>query len=139
MLSLPIAFTSAIGVFAPVFSRPVWQHVKVLLTGAVLAPGKRTVTAILQIMGRSAAPDFQTYHRVLNRAVWSPLTASRLLLRLLVAVFIPSGSSSLALMTPLNADAASRSPPKASTAILCGPPTRILSKSVACAGSRVWC
>ena len=59
MLSLPIAFTSAIGVFAPVFSRPVWQHVKVLLAGAVLAPGKRTVTAVLQIMGRSAASDFQ--------------------------------------------------------------------------------
>jgi hypothetical protein len=45
MLSLPIVFTSAIGVFAPVFSRPVWQHVKVLMTGAVLAPGQRTVTA----------------------------------------------------------------------------------------------
>ena len=91
MLSLPIAFSSAIGVFAPVFSRPVWQHVKVLMTGAVLAPGQRTVTAILRIMGLSAAPNFQTYHRVLNRAVWSPLTASRLLLRLLVAVFIPRG------------------------------------------------
>jgi DDE superfamily endonuclease len=91
MLSLPIAFSSAIGVFAPVFSRPVWPHVKVLLTGAVLAPGKRTVTSILQIMGRSAASDFQTYHRVLNRAVWSPLHASRLLLRLLVAVFVPRG------------------------------------------------
>lgn len=91
MLSLPITFTSAIGVFAPVFSRPVWQHVKVLLTGAVLAPGKRTVTAILRIMGRHAASDFQTYHRVLNRAVWSPLTASRLLLRVIVAVFLPSG------------------------------------------------
>ena len=75
MLSLPITFTSVIGVFAPVFSRPVWHHVKVLMTGAVLAPGKRTVTAILQIMGRSTAPNFQTYHRVLNRAVWSPLKA----------------------------------------------------------------
>ena len=91
MLSLPIAFSSAIGVFAPVFSRPVWQHVKVLLTGAVLAPGQRTVTAILRIMGLSAAPNFQTYHRVLNRAVWSPLYASQLLLRLLVAVFVPRG------------------------------------------------
>src|SRR5690349_7621574 len=91
MLALPITFTSTIEVFAPVFSRPVWQHVPVLLTGAILAPGKRTVTALLQIMGRSAASDFQTYHRVLNRAVWSPLTASRLLLRLLVAVFRPSG------------------------------------------------
>src|SRR5262249_25749105 len=91
MLSLPIAFSSALGIFAPVFLRPVWQHAKVLLTGAVLAPGQRTVTAILRIMGRIAAPDFQTYHRILNRAVWSPLTARRLLLRLLVAVFIPSG------------------------------------------------
>ena len=91
MLSLPIAFSRTLGIFAPVFSRPVWQHVKVLMTGAVLAPGQRTVTAILRIMGHSAAPDFQTYHRVLNRAVWSPLQASRLLLRLLVAVFIPHG------------------------------------------------
>lgn len=91
MLSLPIAFRSALGVFAPVFSRPVWQHVKVLITGAVLAPGKRTVTAILQIMGRNTVSDFQTYHRVLNRAVWSPLTASRLLLRVLAAVFVPRG------------------------------------------------
>jgi DDE superfamily endonuclease len=91
MLSLPIAFRSAIGVFAPVFSRPVWQHVKVLMTGAVLAPGQRTVTAMLRIMGRSTAPNLQTYHRVLHRAVWSPLTARRLLLRLLVAVFIPRG------------------------------------------------
>ena len=91
MLSLPIALSSAIGVFAPVFSRPVWQHVKVLMTGAVLAPGQRTVTAILRLMGLSAKPNFQTYHRVLNRAVWSPLYASQLLLRLFVAVFVPRG------------------------------------------------
>ena len=91
MLSLPLVFTSVIGIFSPVFSRPVWPHVNVRLTGAVLAPGKRTVTAMLQIMGLSAASDVQTYHRVLNRSVWSPLTASRLLLRLVVAVCIPWG------------------------------------------------
>jgi hypothetical protein len=91
MFSLPLAFSSVIGIFAPVFSRPVWPHVKVLLAGAILAPGKRTVTALLQIMGHSAASDFQTYHRVLNRAIWSPLTASRLLLRFIVAVLIPHG------------------------------------------------
>jgi hypothetical protein len=91
MLTLPTEFLSVIAVFAPVFSKPVWQHVKVLLTGAVLAPGRRTVTTVLTIMGLCAEPHFQTYHRVLNRAVWSPLTASRLLLRLLVAVFVPWG------------------------------------------------
>ncbi|MGE3538963.1 MAG: transposase [Candidatus Tectimicrobiota bacterium] len=97
MFSLPLPFTRVIGVFVPVFSRPVWQHAKVLLTGAILAPGQRTVTAILRIMGRSAAPNFPTYHRVLNRAVWSPLHASRLLLRLLVAVLVPSGTVSIGL------------------------------------------
>ena len=91
MLSLPIAFRSVIGVLAPVLSRPVWQPVKVLLTGAVLAPSQRTVTALRRMMGRRAAPDFQTSHRVLTRAVWSPLTARRLLLRLLVAVVLPRG------------------------------------------------
>jgi hypothetical protein len=82
MLTRPTEFLSVIAVFAPVFSKPVWQHVKVLLTGAVLAPGRRTVTAVLAIMGLRAERHFQTSHRVLNRAVWSPLTASRLLLRL---------------------------------------------------------
>ena len=91
MLSLPTTFISVIAVFAPLFSKPVWQQVKVLLTGAILAPGKRTVTSALCVMGLSAAAHFQTYHRVLNRTVWSPLGASRLLLRLLVAVFVPSG------------------------------------------------
>jgi hypothetical protein len=101
MLSLPIAFTSVLGVFAPVFSRPVWPHGNVLRTGAILAPGKRTVTAMLQIMGRSTASDFQPEHRVLQRAVWSPLTASRLLLRLVVAVCVFRGVVGLGLDDPL--------------------------------------
>lgn len=89
MFSLPDTFLSVISIFVPVFSRPVWQHAKVLLTGAVLAPGTRTVASILRIMGKTDEPHFQTYHRVLNRAVWSPLKASRFLLRFLVAIFIP--------------------------------------------------
>jgi len=87
-LSLPITFTRVMGVFAPVCSPPVWPHVKGLLTGAVLAPGQRTVTAVLPIMGLSAAADVHTSHRVLKRAVWSPLHASRLRLRRVVAVCI---------------------------------------------------
>jgi DDE superfamily endonuclease len=91
MLSLPTTFISVMAVLAPVFSKPVGPHVKVLLTGALLAPGRRTVTASLRVMGLSAEPQFQRDHCVLNRAVWSPLTASRLLLRLLVAMFVPWG------------------------------------------------
>jgi DDE superfamily endonuclease len=86
MLSLPHPFLSVIATFAHVFSWNVWLHAQVLLTGAILAPGARTVTSALRIMGYANEPHFQTYHRVLNRAAWSPLKASRHLLRFLVAV-----------------------------------------------------
>ena len=33
--------------FAPVFSRRVWQHVLVLIAGAILTPGQRMVTSVL--------------------------------------------------------------------------------------------
>ena len=91
LLTLPPEFIRVIAVFAPMCSKSVWQHVNVLIMGAILAPGQRTVTAVLRVMGYHAAPHFQTYHRLLNRAVWSPLTTSRLLLRLLGAVFVPAG------------------------------------------------
>lgn len=63
----------------------------VLLIGSILAPGKRTVTAILRIMGLSQERHFQNYHRVLNRAVWSNLMLSLVLLRLLLNTFLPIG------------------------------------------------
>jgi hypothetical protein len=53
------------------------EHAQVLVVGAILAPGKRTVTAILRVMGLSAEAHFQNYHRVLNRAQWSSLYENR--------------------------------------------------------------
>src|SRR5215213_1191667 len=55
-----------------------------LLAGAILAPGKRTVSGALRVMGLGQTEHFQRYHRVLNRAVWSGREASRVLLGLLV-------------------------------------------------------
>ena len=77
--------------FAPLFSSQVWPHAQVLLTGAILAPGKRTVSALLRVMGLDHRSDFQTYHRVLNRCVWSPLEGSRILLQVLLDTFTPRG------------------------------------------------
>jgi hypothetical protein len=77
--------------FTPVFSRPVWRHAQVLLVGTILAPGQRMVSSVLRVLGLDHLSSFQTYHRVLNRAVWSSLTVSRLLLGLLVAAFAPEG------------------------------------------------
>lgn len=91
MQTLPVELLPLIIEFQPLFSKPVFQHAKVLLVGAILAIGKRTVTSCLRVMGLAHNNGFQNYHRVLNRARWSALAASRLLLRLLVAVFAPAG------------------------------------------------
>jgi hypothetical protein len=91
MLTLPADLLPLIVEFAPVFSKPVFEHAKLLLVGAILAPGKRTVTACLRVMGLSQEKGFVTYHRVLNRARWAALAASRILLRLLIARLAPTG------------------------------------------------
>src|SRR4051794_29110432 len=62
-----------------------------LLVGAMLAPGKRTVTSCLRIIGLSQERRFVNYHRVLSRARWSGRAASRLLLGLLVQRLVPEG------------------------------------------------
>lgn len=77
--------------FASLFSKRVWPHAQRLVAGALLAPGKRTVTAVLRILGLSRDAHFQNHHRVLNRAVWSVRQASRVLLLMLVAAFAPTG------------------------------------------------
>jgi hypothetical protein len=64
----------------------------VLVCGAVLAPGARTVTSCLRAVGLEDAKDFSSYHRVFNRAKWSPVVMSRILLGLLVAAFYPAGA-----------------------------------------------
>jgi len=91
MLPLPSGFASVILAFAPLFRHSVWVKARLLLLGAMLAPGKRTVTSVLRIVGLGSEPHFQNYHRVLNRARWSSRAASRILLRLLVQRFAPSG------------------------------------------------
>ncbi|MGI4799873.1 MAG: hypothetical protein ACRYG8_38700 [Janthinobacterium lividum] len=44
------------------------RHAEVLLLGAILATGKRTVTSPLRISGLARERRFVNYHRVLNRA-----------------------------------------------------------------------
>jgi hypothetical protein len=88
---LPERFLARLAIFAGLFTRPTWAHVLVLVAGALLAPGRRTVTATLRILGREGEPDFCTYHRVLSRARWSARAVAGRLLRLLVAAFVPEG------------------------------------------------
>jgi hypothetical protein len=113
--------------FAPLFSKRLfWRHVQVLVTGAILAPGCRTVSFALRAMGLDQEKRFHRYHRVLNRLSWSSREASRVLLRLLVETFVPEGDPLVVgIETRHWRDAtAGRSLPGASTATRCVPPTK---------------
>lgn len=88
MVILPETIIQVLNCFAPLFSRRMWQRATVLVVGAILAPGKRTVTSALRVMGLRDEVHFQNYHRLLNRAVWSSRQVSRILLQLLLDVFV---------------------------------------------------
>jgi hypothetical protein len=91
MLTLPSEYITILTSFARLFGKRVWKYALVLLVGAILAPGQRTVAAVLRIMGLEAEKHFQNYHRVLNRASWSNREAGNLLLAWLIKVFVPDG------------------------------------------------
>ena len=84
MLTLPDAIVAVLVPFAMLFTNPTWQKAQLLLVGATLATGQLTVAAALRVMGRSNQDDYARYHEVLNRAVWSPREAARILLMLLL-------------------------------------------------------
>jgi len=88
---MPCELLAIVIAFAPLFTKPVFCHVQVLIQGAILSPSSRTVASALRVMGLSNEKNFQNYHRVLNRAEWSSLEAARVLLSLLVKAFVPSG------------------------------------------------
>jgi hypothetical protein len=92
MPPLPDAIILVLAPFAPLFSHRVWCHAQTLLLGAILAPGARTVTAALRVMGLSRERHFTNYHRVLNRATWSAHQGSQILLGLLITCFVPPGA-----------------------------------------------
>ena len=79
------------------FTNPTWQHVLVLIAGAILSPGRRTVAAALRVTGLDQDPCFTNYHRVLNRNRWSSRRVARCLLRLLVSSFVPDGPTVIGL------------------------------------------
>ena len=95
MLTLPNAIVSILIPFATLFTNPTWRKAQVLLVGAILTPGQRTVAAALRVMGRSDHRDYARYHEVLNRAVWSPRGAAARILLVLLLQHLDGGDGPL--------------------------------------------
>lgn len=87
----PTVLDRWLGPFETLFTRPTWQNLLVLLAGTILAPGRRTVTSALSILGLREATGFTNFHRVLNRSRWSSRAAAKRLLHVLLGTFVPSG------------------------------------------------
>ena len=84
MLTPPDVIVPILQPFSTLFQRRTWTKAQLLLFGAILSPRKRTITSALRVMGLGGDYGFAKYHHVLNRAVFSPLQLSRVLLLLLV-------------------------------------------------------
>jgi DDE superfamily endonuclease len=82
-MPVPDFILTALAPFGAAFTLPTWQKVLILVLGTLLARGRRTITAALRITGRGQDPHFSRFHQVFNRAAWSPLHLSRILLGLI--------------------------------------------------------
>ena len=91
MLTPPAEVGAVTAAFASLFTRPSWRRAQALLCGTLLAPANHVLTAALRALGLAGDTHFQNYHRLLNRARWSAREAAGILLRLLVAAFVPNG------------------------------------------------
>ena len=89
---MPPIVVTLMAVFRDFFTAPVFDHVLVLVIGAVLTPGKRTVSAVLRIMGLADAADFALYHHVLSQARWDSRAIARKLLTMILERFLPAGA-----------------------------------------------
>src|SRR2546426_6201694 len=91
-MPLPDPMREVLTVFRPLFTAPTWRKLMTLLTGTLLAQGRRTVTAALRATGNDQTGSWSTFHQVLNRSLWSPLAVSRQLFLLIVETFVPAGA-----------------------------------------------
>lgn len=84
--SLSAATVAVLYPFRALFSNSsnsAWHTALILLMGAILCKGKRTVTGVLRAIGLDHESGFSKYHRVLNSLDWSARKGSEILLKLL--------------------------------------------------------
>ena len=90
-VAVPPRLAAWLAPFRNSFTAAVWPRVLVLLAGAILAPGLRTVSAALRVMGLADQPGFGRYHEVLSEARWDGRALARTLLVHLLDRLLPEG------------------------------------------------
>ncbi len=91
-MNLPVEIASIILPEAALFSKGVWCHAQVLVVGAILATGKRTVTSILGVMGLTESEHFHALSSCFEPyGVVKFGSLFRVLLMMLITIFAASG------------------------------------------------
>ena len=124
MPTLPEVIVSLLLPFEPLFDPRTWRKVQLLTVGAILSPGKHTVSSALNILEVGQRGDFAAFHHVLNRARWSPLHLSRALLFLLLRrLYPPAEPLVFGIDETVERSGGERLLPKDATGTPCAPPT----------------
>jgi hypothetical protein len=89
VFTLPKAAEPLVWAFSVAFSRPTFQRVVVLILGAILSLRRRTVTAMLCVVGPLARGHWSDFHRVLCRASWSMWPLGKVLAAMILECIPP--------------------------------------------------
>ena len=81
-----------VGLACGCFSAPSYAIFSTLLTGWVLAPGRRTITAMICAADPEGQRAHDSYHRFVRAARWSVNALWRVLVTHMVDVLAPTGT-----------------------------------------------
>lgn len=80
MPDLPAAILHVLILFAPLFSRPIFENASLLFLGHILCKNRRTIADILRQLGLKNVKNYSKFHWVLSGAKWSSIQGSKILL-----------------------------------------------------------
>jgi hypothetical protein len=95
-MRIPDCVVPILTIFRPGFSTPTYHRFLVLLLGALLTAGRRTITNALRTVRHQALGQASSYDRVLSQRHWSTWTLARTLITSLLTRVIPMGPVFLA-------------------------------------------
>ena len=65
-MTLPDAIIEVLTVFRPLVTAQTWRKLMILLSGTLLAQGRRTVAVALRFTGNEMAGNWSNFHQVLS-------------------------------------------------------------------------
>jgi len=95
MCTIPRAAEPLLQEFAGAFTRPTFPRFVILLLGAILTTGRRTINNLLRTVQVLAPGHPSSYHRVLSRRRWSSWRLARALAGYILRHWIPEGAVNL--------------------------------------------